>query len=113
MKPEDWEAAGYRRFKQKNWNNADFGLQKRVLDDSGDTKYHITVWAYDWSKYPDRGGDRWGFMPYAQFNASLEGGITTNVELAQSSETSIEDIEAYLERLWVFLGGNYYSRSAE
>ena len=54
MTPDDWIAAGYKRYEVRNKQTnklADFLLQKRFDDDVG-KKYFITVYCYDRTKYP-------------------------------------------------------------
>ena len=55
MTPDDWIAAGYKRYEVRNKQTnklADFLLQKRFDDDEG-KKYFITVYCSDRTKYPE------------------------------------------------------------
>lgn len=42
---------GYRKFNDTAYRNEDYILQKRVKDENGNTKYFITVYVYDLSKF--------------------------------------------------------------
>ena len=103
LAPEAWMNQGYRKFSQK-LKLADFILQKVVSDEIG-KRYYITVYVYDWLKYPTNihRGKRWGYMADVQF--CFEDGSFTNVEY--SSFTSIEQVEKHFDSLWNFFGKVY------
>lgn len=100
--PADWLAAGYTRFesnKDMNPHEA-FMVQKRVVDeDTGRTRYFITVGVYDFdhiSQIPYR----WGFSPKVQFNRE----VTMDVSL-HASDPAVA--EAEFDALWIAIGKPY------
>lgn len=109
MKPEDWIAAGYKRFEfsDRTLNKlADFGLQKRFDDEEG-KKYFITVYVYDWSKYPQHHGDPFGFMPDVQFRL---GNDAPTFDITMNGTFDIAIVEKEMKRLWEHFGKPYYDK---
>lgn len=107
MIPEDWITAGYRRFELCDRllnKSADYGLQKR-FDDAQGKKYFITVYVYDWSKYPQRHGERFGFMPTVNFNL---GNDEPFYDITINGTFDIAQCEIEMERLWIHFGMPYY-----
>lgn len=109
MKPEDWLAAEYRSFDTRNEKLSDFGLQKRFDDEKG-KKYFITVYVYDWIKYPQHIGERFGFMPTVNFNL---GGDNPFFDVSMNGTFDIAQCETEIERLWVYFGMPYYEEWIE
>lgn len=106
---QDWLDRGYIQFPQQGeFNNADFGLQKRIDDEHG-KKYFITVWVYDWSKYPNvYQHRRYSFEPDLQFK--LPDGMYFNVKLLLDNEATVESVEKTIEEMWNNLECQYYER---
>lgn len=118
MTPDDWIAAGYKRFDvpNKEMNKlADFLLQKRFDDDEG-KKYFITVYCYDRTKYPEPyrshvGINTIGYMPTAHF-ALGDNLPHFNIEM-NSIETlhgGIKAVEDWFEVLWKVFRQPYYEK---
>lgn len=107
MIPEDWIKSGYRRFELcDNLLNksADFGLQKRFDDEKG-KRYFITVYVYDWEKYPQHIGERFGFMPTVNFAL---GNDKPFYDISMNGTFDIAECETKMERLWIHFGKPYY-----
>ncbi len=101
---------GYKRFenKGKQVSSADFGLQKRIEDDIG-KKYFITVWVYDWTKYPwYNHPKKLSFAPDVQLQ--LQSGMHVNMEMLLNDDSTIEEIEAFFEKAWVEFDCQYYEK---
>lgn len=111
MNPEDWIAAGYRRFELHSEFNkrADFGLQKRFDDEKG-KKYFITVYVYDnktlpmWNEIKQHTKE-YGFMPNVQFRI---GNDDPFFDITIGGTFDIARCESEIERLWVHFGCPYY-----
>jgi hypothetical protein len=101
--------AGYKRFNPNGYKNADFGLQKLISDEQG-KKYYLTVFAYDWTKYPHHVGEPISFMPEVQFriNQRTPQEHFFDVSMGMGAETTIEVIETEYETLWMHFGKPYY-----
>lgn len=98
-------AAGYRPFKQKNIREfTDQFYQKRFDNDQG-KKYFITVAEYDNRKYHDRMPTLpdFSYSPDTQFNSN---GVTFEIEML--TPESVEQMEAFFERMWVDMKCDYY-----
>lgn len=111
---QDWLAAGYRRYDGQNLNNADFLLQKR-FDDTEGKKYFLDVWAYDNRKFefyrnnPELSA--WSYQPDVQFQR--RGDITLNITLLINENSTIQEIEQQVEKLWLFLDKPHYEKWSE
>ena len=102
--PQDWIQAGYTRFESnKDMNpNESFSLQKRIRDEeTGNTRYFITVGVYDYEAFLDKAPYRWGFQPYVQFTRD----VTMNVSL-HTSDPAVA--EAEFHALWLAIGKPCY-----
>ena len=101
--------AGYRRYENPtrdgDWNQWLF--QKRVRDEQG-TRYFIDVQEYDWSRYPQRRGDR--FTYEASVHYYVDDGLPTCVMTCQddAAMASIESLEAFFSRAWTRLELGHY-----
>ena len=105
---QDWLNAGYKRFDQVAARQyAAFGLQKRFDDDKG-KQYFITVFVYDNKEFMLRFPDiqPFTFEPECQF--SQPDSITVNTTLLLHKESTIDEVEAMVQKLWVALGKPYY-----
>lgn len=128
MTPDDWIAAGYKRFDvaNKEMNKlADFLLQKRFDDDKG-KKYFITVYCYDRTKYPEHyrqwlidnrshvGINTIGYMPTAQF---VLGDNLPHFDIEMSGIESmtggIKAVEDWFEVFWKVFRQPYYEKYAD
>lgn len=119
MIPQDWIDAGYKRWEtNKTEINklADFGLQKRIDDETG-KKYFITVYVYDWRPYKERGhiGPEFGFMPdvqFGEFGESEDTNVSPIIDVTYHvRETdTVEKIEKFYEDMWEHLKRPYYER---
>lgn len=118
MTPDDWVAAGYKRFDvaNKEMNKlADFLLQKRFDDDEG-KKYFITVYCYDRTKYPEPyrshvGINTIGYMPTAQF---VLGDNLPHFDIEmngiESMTGGIKAVEDWFEVFWKVFRQPYYEK---
>lgn len=91
---------GYRKFNGTSYRNEDYILQKRVKDEDGNTKYFITAYVYDLSKF---GIDEVNYEAEAimwddpnDFDASYR--IVVSVK-------DIDDMEQRFEKLHKWFGG--------
>ena len=117
MTNNDWLEAGYKVYTTPRLDVnrlADFILQKRFDDEEG-KKYYITVYAYDWSKYPpphNKAGV--GYMPTAQFNLGDDKPFF-NVEMngLHSWTGDVSAVEDWFEALWKLFGCPYYEKWEE
>ena len=98
-------SAGYRQFKQKNIREFTDQFYQKRFDDNQGKKYFITIAEYDNSKYkvshpmlPD-----FSYSPDGQFESN---GTTFNVEML--TPKSVEEMEAFFERMWVDMKCDYY-----
>ena len=111
---QDWLDAGYKRYDNHAYKNADFLLQKR-FDDSEGKKYYIDVWVYDnrcfevFTQNPSL--PPWSYQPEVQFQRQEE--TTLNITFLMNKDSTISDIEKEVEAIWVFLGKPYYSKWGE
>lgn len=91
---------GYRKFNNTSHRNEDYILQKRVRDSEGNTKYFITVYVYDFSKF---GID--------EVSYEADSIMWDNPEDSDSSYTinisvnNIDDMEHRFEKLHKHFGG--------
>lgn len=102
---EQLKLAGYKPFTQNGlsaYTNSYW--QKRFVDEKG-KKYFITIAEYDNSSYKElfelRG--KYSFQPEAQFESH---GVTFNIQML--SPESIEEMEAFFEKMWYNMNCNYY-----
>jgi hypothetical protein len=100
MNKQDWLDAGYTKFSNVKHIRpyASYGLQKKITDLNG-VKYFIIVFVYE---YPDHDS----FSPDIQFKT--KDNLTVNSELILESNSSIEEVESFFERMWEFTGSVYY-----
>lgn len=101
--PEDWIAAGYKRFEANPIIDAEavFLLERIIYDEDGVTiRYHIHVKVFDHSKYNIN--QKWGIVPFVQFRNH----ITTDISLHTDDPKAAE---AQFELLWNAMGKPYYS----
>jgi hypothetical protein len=99
---QSWLDAGYVRFDSRHINNSDYGLQKRIRDPAtGDTRYFITCYVYEWDQYKDKNPHLAGGIsvePTAQFSEGKWP--TTDVSLHTYDVVTAEhEFEAIWERL--------------
>lgn len=106
---QDWLDAGYKRYDGRNFNNADFLLQKR-FDDTEGKKYYIDVWVYNFSKY-NSSYPKASFQPEVQFKRG--GDMTLNITFLMNDNSTIQDVEQQAEAMWEFLSKPYYSKWEE
>lgn len=105
---KDFTDSGYKQFPSSGLNNSDFGLQKLISDDFG-KRYYITVWAYDWSKYPQYNHPRKiSFSPDVQLR--LENGTNIDVQILLNPDSSIQDIQSFYNEMWEKFNCQYYER---
>ena len=102
---QDWLDAGYKRYDNHKYKNADFLLQKR-FDDSEGKKYFIDVWVYEYSKYEyysrNPAFPPVGFQPEVQFQRGDK--MTLDITFIMNQDSTIAEIEQ--EELWV--GTEYF-----
>lgn len=105
MAPDDWIAAGYKKFNSKHTKQwAEFGLQKR-FDDVKGKKYFITVYAYDNSCFKEFNNlPAWSFQPEVQF----DNGNVFDIVLGSGGLISIEYVEEFFENIWQTLSCKHY-----
>lgn len=112
LAPEQWIAAGYKKFKLSPVLDklADYGLQKLFSNIMG-KKYYLTVYVYEnfnkeyYSKY-NGAILPYSFSPEIQF--SPKDKMTFNAVFIMSADTTIEDVEKQARELWVSVGSPYY-----
>jgi hypothetical protein len=109
---EALEAAGYKKFKSTLSMHALFGMEKRIEDQFG-TKYFIHVEVFE--PYPNQDREGYNFDVAVQFidNDYFEVGKkpTVNMTYLDDADTTIEDIEQFFERAWLFMSCPYYERN--
>lgn len=99
--PLDWIQAGYVRFDSINPSEK-FMVQKRIRDEeTGNTRYFITVGVYDMSEFGDKVPYQWGFSPTVQFTREVTTTITIATHDPAVAEKEFHD-------LWVSLGKPCY-----
>lgn len=100
-------AAGYRPFKQKNIREFTDQFYQKRFDDYKGKRYFITIGEYDNRKYHDRMPTLpdFSYSPDTQFNSN---GVTFEIEML--TPESVEQMEAFFERMWVQMGCDYYER---
>lgn len=99
--PDDWIAAGYKRFEANPVMDGDasFLLEKIIYDEDGVTiRYHIHAKVFDLGKY--KIDKKWGIDPSVQFRA----GITTDISLHTENHKAAEE---QFDLLWKALGKPY------
>lgn len=108
---ENFIEAGYKRFTGSGLNKSDFGLQKLISDEKG-KRYYITVWVYDWIKYPQyEGRSRFSFLPDVQLK--LQNDIHFNVQMLLNLDSTIQDIESFYNETWEKFNCKYYEKWGE
>lgn len=97
-------AAGYKPFKSRVKQYTDQGYQKRFDDEHG-KRYFITVWEYDNRPYKHNCPqlNDFNYAPESQFEI---GTIAFNVEMI--TPESVEEMEAFFERMWMSMNCDYY-----
>ena len=107
LSAQDWIDAGYKRYNQTMFNNADYLLQKLVSDEAGKC-YYITVDVYEHfnKSYFRDGMSKFGFQPSVQFRQ--EGKLTVDIDLLLEENSSLKEIEDQFNTLWEALGKPYY-----
>lgn len=111
---QDWLDAGYKRYDNPVYKNADFLLQKR-FDDANGEKYYVDIWVYEHSKheyYISSGGlHPVSFQPEVQFQRGDK--MTLNMRFIMNQDSTIAEIEQEVECFWLFLEKPYYSKWGE
>lgn len=108
---KDFTDNGYKQFSNSNkaFNNSDFGLQKRIDDEVG-KRYFITVWVYDWSKYPQHNQpNKLSFAPDVQLR--LQNDMHINVQMLLNQDSTVQDIESFYHEMWEKMNCQYYERT--
>lgn len=105
---KDFTDSGYKQFPTRSLNNSDFGLQRLIVDEMG-KRYYITVWVYDWTKYPQFNHmNKITFSPDVQFR--LQNDIHFNVQMLNNPDSTIHDIESFYSEMWERFNCQYYER---
>lgn len=97
--------AGYKPFKQKNIKEFTNNFYQKRFDDGKGKRYFITIAEYDNRTYKDTHPmlPEFSYSPDGQFEAN---GVTFNVEML--TPKSVEQMEAFFERMWVDMKCDYY-----
>ena len=97
--------AGYKLFTQKNVKEFTNSFYQKRFDDGKGKRYFITIAEYDNRAYQDSHPmlPEFSYSPDTQFNSN---GVTFNVEMF--TPESVEQMEAFFERMWVQMGCDYY-----
>ena len=100
-------AAGYKPFLQKNLKQFTNQFYQKRFDDSVGKKYFITIAEYGNREFREQ------IPMLSDFSYSAESqfescGATFNVEML--TPESVEQMEAFFERMWVQMGCDYYER---
>lgn len=98
-------AAGYKPFTQKNIKEFTNSFYQKRFDDENGKKYFITIAEYDNRMYADMNLPDFSYSPDTQFNSN---GVTFEIEML--TPESVEQMEAFFERMWVQMGCDYYER---
>ena len=117
---EEMKDAGFREFKPNKVANshATKAYQKRYRDKNG-TKYFITCYEYDWTKFPDHGRPypkSWEFdgqfelLDGRSFNFQTVGWFFFPTEWGHKVCT-LEDVEIFFENMWKKLSCNHYEKN--
>ena len=108
MTPEDWINAGYKEFSipkiNKTYRLADRAFQKFFEDEVG-KRYALTVYAYDRSVFHICDIEPWGFSVDVQFKL---GDSEPFFNVQMNAINSVEECEAWFEKIWVVLDKPYY-----
>lgn len=111
---QDWLDAGYKRYDNHAYKNADFLLQKR-FDDSEGKKYYIDIWVYEHSKHEYYSRNPAlppvSFQPEVQFQRGDK--MTLDMTFLMNQDSTIAEIEQEVECFWLFLEKPYYRRWEE
>lgn len=111
---ENLAASGYRHFPRRaNDPEHRAGLyQKRVEDESG-TRYFINVEEYDFKglNIPDVVREKQRFSPNGQFSRGEGDSDTMTFSFSQSSDATIEDMEAFFDELFTKMEFNHYEHN--
>lgn len=97
---QDFIDAGYVKWDSTSTKNySSYGLQKRVRNEAGETKYFITVYAFDFREY--KISKDWSFQAevhlYQEDNAILDGVFSFQVIHVVES---IDVLEKWLENMY-------------
>ena len=98
-------AAGYRPFKQKNIKEFTNSFYQKRFDDEKGKRYFITIGEYDYRKYLDRipALPDFSYSPDGQFKSN---GVAFEIEML--TPESVEQMEAFFERMWADMKCDYY-----
>ena len=111
---QDWLDAGYKRYDNHTYKNADFLLQKRFDDEAG-KKYYIDVWVYEHSKHAYYSRNPAlppvSFQPEVQFQRGEK--MTMNMAFIMNQDSTIAEIEQEVEGFWLFLEKPYCEKYGE
>jgi len=106
---EALEAAGYKSYPNTLSRYALYGMEKRIEDQFG-TKYFIHVEVFE--PYPHQDPESNNFDVAVQFiDNDDDVRPTVNMTYLDDADTTIEDIEYFFERAWLFMGCTYYERN--
>lgn len=100
-------ASGYKPFSQRNLKQFTSQFYQKRFDDSVGKKYFITIAEYNNREHQDRIPQLKDFS-YSSESQFEIGTITFNVEML--TPESVEEMEAFFERMWVQMGCDYYER---
>jgi hypothetical protein len=95
-------AAGYNPFTQKNIKEFTNSFYQKRFDDEKGKRYFITIAEYDDRDLPVHFDD-FSYSPDTQFNSN---GVTFEIEML--TPESVEQMEAFFERMWADMKCDYY-----
>ena len=97
-------AAGYRRWAKPGLTHADFLYQKRVVSESGVTRYFVNFYEYLPTPQHDLGYQ-------ASIQGELPGGRSVTVECGSWVKSeSLAEVERFFENAFTRLGFENYER---
>ncbi len=98
--------AGYKQFRVHHKEFCKVGYQKRFDDERG-KKYFITIYEYDHRDLIAMGHTcpEFSYGPDCQFETY---GTTFDVKMLCDDSKTVQDVEAFYERLWASMGCDYY-----
>jgi len=107
---------GYKAFKGSSVmheNAMSTAYQKRVRDITGRTKYFITLYCYDYTRYPNF-LCAYGVTTTFSFDTrTVEPEIKKPILWGELYFSSFEEVELMVENLWVAYGSHYYDYEDE